>query len=705
MKSKLSICLIVLALLLLPAFALADAYTTENEFLILTIDDQTLDMTITDKATGKTLSSGVDASGSGANKSWTGFLASTLVIDVADGTAVTTKNYDIHSSAASVAFTPLKNGADAIVDFSDVCQRVKVQIRLEDDSVTVTVPEDGIEEYGTTTICGLYLAPAMGATYLNETEGYLFVPEAAGAIIDFSDGDGIGTTPFSKRVYGTNIGVDKEVLTELNRPAEEITMPVYGLAKTEEGVGFLAVVENGEEASEIMAYPGGVITKYNWAAAHFTLREKYIAQTTRTLGLNSRESKAYLRDMTVRFFVLTEEEAAYSGMARRYRAYLEKNGAIADADTTYRPRIDFLAAESAEMLIWNSVETMTTLDQAKDILSDYMDDGLTPPLVLYRGWQPGGLSYSLGSGDVSIERALGKDDDLVSLSEKIRERGGRFFLEIDSVKANTDRMYNMRVDIVRTIGQTIAEYQTGKDLYRTLYYLTPNRSGEIIAAAEKEWGGHVDGLALTTLPNTLYSYYSNGKNYMRGETHDAYLSIMKNTSGNLALENPLAGYFSECDVYLDMPLGTTSYSFLSAEVPFLPMVLSGHIPYYSTWLNFESNQQKALLKMVEYGAYPSYIVTGEDVQALIHTNSSDIFTAKYTVMKDSILKNDAVLRALHDEIGDSFITEHTIPAHDVAVVTYDNGAKVIVNYRRTAVEYEGITIDGQSWLVVKGGAE
>ena len=215
----------------------------------------------------------------------------------------------------------------------------------------------------------------------------------------------------------------------------------------------------------------------------------------------------------------------------------------------------------------------------------------------------------------------------------------------------------------------------------------------------------MDGLALTTLPNTLYSYYSNGKNYMRGETHDAYLSIMKNTSGNLALENPLAGYFSECDVYLDMPLGTTSYSFLSAEVPFLPMVLSGHIPYYSTWLNFESNQQKALLKMVEYGAYPSYIVTGEDVQALIHTNSSDIFTAKYTVMKDSILKNDAVLRALHDEIGDSFITEHTIPAHDVAVVTYDNGAKVIVNYRRTAVEYEGITIDGQSWLVVKGGAE
>ena len=703
MKSKLVCCLVALVLLLLSAVAMADAHTVENEKLSLSIDMSTLDMTLTDKSTGRTLSSGVDATGSGANKSWTGFLASTLVIDVADGTAVTTKNYDIHSSGASIAFTPLENGADAVVDFQDVCQKVKVQIRLEEDSVTVSVPKDGIEEYGETAICGLYLAPAMGATYLDETEGYLFVPEAAGAIINFSDGNGIGTTPFSKRVYGTNIGVDKEVLTELNRPAEEVTLPVYGLARTQEGIGYLAVIEDGEEASEVMAYPGGVITKYNWAAAHFTLREKYIAQTTRTLGLPRREANPALRDMTIRFFVLKDNEASYSGMARRYRAYLEENEAIAQADTAYRPRIDILAAESAQMLIWNSVEVMTTMRQAQEILTEYMDDGLTPPVVLYRGWQPGGLSYALGSGDVSVERALGGEDDLISLSESIRERGGRFFMEIDPVKANTDRMYNMRVDIVRTIGQTIAEYQTGKDLYRTLYYLTPNRSGEILYAAEEKWAEHVDGLALTTMPNTLFSYYSNGKNHMRKDTHDAYLSTMEKLSLPLALENPLAGYFSRSDLYLDMPLGTTSYSFLSAEVPFLPMVLSGHLPYYSTWLNFESNQQKALLKMVEYGAYPSHIVTGEDVQALIHTNSSDIFTGKYSVMKESILRIDETLRSLHEEIGSSFISNHEILDDDVVLVTYGNGAKVIVNYRRQAYEYEGNTIGAQSWLVMKGG--
>lgn len=704
MKSKLVCCLVALVLLLMCALSLAETHIVENETLVLSIDKATLDMTLTDKATGKTLSSGVNADGTGTNKSWTGFLASTLVIDVADGTAVTTKNYDIHSSNVTVAFTPAENGADAIVDFTDVSQKVKVEIRLEKDSVRITVPEDGIEEYGTMSICGLYLAPAMGATYLDETEGYMFVPEAAGAIIGFSDGNGIGNTPFSKRVYGSNIGVEKLVLTDLNRPAEQVTMPVYGIARTEEGIGYLAVIEDGEEASEVMAYPGGVTTKYNWAAAHFTVREKYIAQTTRTLGLNKREADPYLRDMSVRFFVLTEEEASYSGMARRYRAYLEEMGAVSDADTTYRPRIDFLAAESAEFLLWNSVEVMTEVKQAQDILDNYMDAGLTPPAVFYRGWQPGGLSYALGSGDVSIENALGDEEDVKALAEFLREKGGRFFMEIDPVKANTDRMYNMRVDIVRTIGQTIAEYQTGKQLYPVFYYLTPNRTAEIVRAAEKKWGEYVDGLALTSMPNTLYSYYSNGRNHMRGETHESYLSTMANASALLALENPLAGYFAETDLYLDMPLGTTSYSFLSAEVPFLPMVLSGHIPYYSTWLNFESNQQKALLKMVEYGAYPSHIVTGEDVQDLINTNSSDIFTAKYTVMKESILNIDRILRSFHEEIGASVITDHEIPADDVALVTYDNGAKVLVNYRRSTYEHEGVLVPGQSFVVMKGGA-
>lgn len=701
MKAKI---IFVLLGLLLAAAVLAEPVTLENEKLLLTIDETNLDVTVTDKASGLTLYSGVNADGTGANKSWTGFLASTLVLNVASGTAVTTKNYDIHSSGAKIDLTAEGTSAKAIVDFADAGQRITVRIQLEDDGFTISVPRDGIEEYGETMLCGLYLMPALGATKLDEKEGYLFVPEAAGAIIDFSNGEGIGSTPFSKRVYGGNIGTEKSVLTELNRPAEQITMPVYGLTHTDEGIGYLAVIEEGDESSEIMAYPAGVITKFNWASAHFILREQYIAQTTRSLGLNKREAKADLRDMSVSFHILTGKDASYAGMARRYRSLLKEKGSLQKADCVYRPCLTFLGAESARFLLWNSVEPMTDAKQAQEALSAFDAAGVSSPLVIFKGWQKGGLTYAYGSGSVSPDSEVGSKRDLTALSQKVSERGGVFLLETDPVLANPDRMYNMRVDIVRTLGQMVAEAKTGKELYPSLYYLTPPQSAEYFKKLEKEWGQSVDGFAVTTMPNVLYSYYSNGSNHRRSDVVNSYASIMAERTLPLALENPIAPYYGQTDYYMDLPLGTTGYSFLSAEVPFLPMVLSGEMPYYCQDLNFESNQRKALLKLIEYGAYPSWILTGNDVQKLLKTNSADIFTAQWEVLLQTVQKVDAEIRKLQGIVGASVMTDHEIIDTDVVCVTYENGAKIFVNYRNREYSADGLLIPAQSWIAREGGS-
>lgn len=215
-------------------------------------------------------------------------MASPLVLDVVDGQSVTTKQQSLMGNQVAIDLTMLEDGADALVDFTALGVKIKLQIRLEADSIATTMSKDGLEEYPVskgvgkdgvetftdTRVCGVYLLSCFGATELDEKAGYMLVPEAAGALINFSNREGVGSTPFSKRIYGTNIGVDKSVMTELNRPAEQITLPVYGMAYTDDQLGYLAVVENGSEAAEIMAYPAGVITDHNWAAAHFTLREQ-----------------------------------------------------------------------------------------------------------------------------------------------------------------------------------------------------------------------------------------------------------------------------------------------------------------------------------------------------------------------------------------------------------------------------------------------
>ena len=385
MKAK-GFCLLLL-LLLLPCIGMAETHTVENEGYALTIDGETMALTMLDKASGKLYASGADPDSVSGNAAWKGFLSSSFSIDYVSGTSTSAQRADVCTGEAQLAMEKLENGADFTVDFPSLGQKMKVEIRLEADGLSILVPGDAIQEYGETQLCGLYLLPCFGAARLNEQAGYMLIPEAAGAIIAFSDGKGMGNTPYIKRIYGANVGVDRSTSSRLNRPAEEITLPIYGMAYSEEGAAFLAVTEMGEEAAEMLAYPGGVITEYNWAAVHFILRESYIRQTTRTMGLPARETNAYCRDMKVRFYFLQGEEASYAGMARKYRQVLEAQNALQNADTSYRPRLDFLGAETEKFLLWDQLVPMTTVNQAREILQDALSRGLTPPLINYRGWQ------------------------------------------------------------------------------------------------------------------------------------------------------------------------------------------------------------------------------------------------------------------------------------------------------------------------------
>lgn len=173
--------LVVVLLLMLPfASASAEICTVENDTLLLTVDAWNLDMTLTHKPTGQVLYSGVDAMDTGANESWQGFLASSLVLDVAEGTAVTPKNYDIHTSNPEISLTPVENGVDAVVDFTAIGQRISLQIRLEGDSLAITVPADGVTEYGETRLCGCTCCPASAPRTWTKRKGTSSCPRPPG---------------------------------------------------------------------------------------------------------------------------------------------------------------------------------------------------------------------------------------------------------------------------------------------------------------------------------------------------------------------------------------------------------------------------------------------------------------------------------------------------------------------------------------------
>ena len=93
------------------------------------------------------------------------------------------------------------------------------------------------------------------------------------------------------------------------------------------------------------------------------------------------------------------------------------------------------------------------------------------------------------------------------------------------------------------------------------------------------------------------------------------------------------------------------------------------------------------------------------MQPLIHTNSSDVFTAKWDVLLPTMTEINAQMQSLHEAIDGSAMAKHELLDTDVAKVTYENGAVVYVNYRRADVSADGVTIPALGYLVKGGDAK
>jgi hypothetical protein len=52
----------------------------------------------------------------------------------------------------------------------------------------------------------------------------------------------------------------------------------------------------------------------------------------------------------------------------------------------------------------------------------------------------------------------------------------------------------------------------------------------------------------------------------------------------------------------------------------------------------------------------------------------------------------------------SLISDHSTDG-GVSVTTYENGTKVVVNYNKDDVEYNGKNVEGQSYIILSGEAE
>jgi hypothetical protein len=275
----------------------------ENNGYTMNLDEKTLGVSIKDKGTGYQYDSvKLDEN---SNASWQGFLNSGVSVEFYSAKSTMPERVDLAKGTPKITYEYYSDGFDATLNYESYEFQMTVEVILTEDGFTAEVKKDSIIEGETYKLGAIYLYPMFGATKLGEEPGYMFVPEGSGALIDLTNNEGKYRTPYTKKIFGDNIGIDQFEVSQKNRPAvtdpEEITLPVFGMVYTQKQQGFLGIVEDGMYNAEILAYPNGVMTDYNWITARFDYREVYTMQTSSSSGVPTYEKTPYLRDIKIRF--------------------------------------------------------------------------------------------------------------------------------------------------------------------------------------------------------------------------------------------------------------------------------------------------------------------------------------------------------------------------------------------------------------------
>ncbi|MCM1188713.1 MAG: DUF5696 domain-containing protein [bacterium] len=683
----------------------------ENDSYALYMNEEYLSIIVQDKATGAYMESAISYDDGKNNATWSAAMRSALVLTMIHGTT-DTQQADLINDDVTKDVSYTSDGFSAKVYWNSYKFGMTLNVTLTEDGVVAEIPDESIVEDGEDYFIGtIAVYPYLGHSYLDDKEGYMFIPDGNGALIYLNDKEGRFQSGFTGMIYGSDPGFSRPSTSNLLwqeylivNSSNKIMAPVFGMAHTEEGIAYLAVVEKGAERANIMANPNGVNVDYNRIYARFTERVVYTQYTSNnsSSAYQTAETGRSHSDLQVHWIFLRNENANYCGMANAYRNYLMERGDLNKAeDLSYKTRVDFLGTDRESWVVGTSAVVMTTVEDIREIYSDLKEEGLTDLFTVYKGWQKGGL-YNLPITSYKADSKIGGTGELTSLIQDAEEQGIEFYLYNDALRLNPDESGSV-FNVVKQVNKRRYSESTYKEVYESLLYLIPSRSSTLLNQFVKSYTKKdVNRLALAGISNTLFSHYYDSVFYSRHETAQEYDGILSQISQqtDLVLEQPFAYLWKYTDTFLDMPLYTSNYMYEDESVPFMSIVLKGVMPVYSEYVNFEANKQEFFLKMVETGTYPSFYITKESSSALVNTNSSDVYSSQYEVYRSTMADYAEQLSQINQKVEGAYISGHEIRGNGITVVTYDNGVKIYLNYSSAAAEADGYTIEGMSVKVV-----
>ena len=691
------------------ASALPEGYEriAENNRFILYLKRDTLALIVESKESGKLLYSTVqNPDEMKDNATWKGFYQSGIVMEYLDGVKTIPLQADFINTESKIDLNLTGDGYVAKIDYPDIGISYEVTLKMDEMGFSVSIPHDKIveEDPENYAVASFYVYPFMGYSYLGEHTGYMIIPDGQGALIELKDNEERFSSPFERTVYGTNIGVEASVYRDWNVDAEQVLLPAFGMVHEDDGMAVLGFIESGDAAARIMAYPNGVRMKFDWVCAKYLYRLVYSQPTgPNSSTISMRTEHARDIDIFQQFLLEDGERASYAGLACTLRKYMTEKGYFGEADpATFDIAVVFLGSETENYVLGKQSVPMTTFAQATEILEDLAKQGVSGISVTCRGWQEGGLSGALPTDAYAPAGSLGGSGGLQQLIETAKKLNDRLSLEADFLHLNIETHPLLFYSSFKMITSQTWSHPTFGKVYDTMYCLSPAKTLEIGRKTLNQLAQHdVPGISLIGITSLMSDYYESSHYHDSAEMMSGYETLVKEAAEQMEAS------MSQANCYLwrhaaalkQMPIAGSNYSYVKQDIPFLAIVVSGKIPYYTEYMNFQANTHRYFLHLVEQGTRPTFLLTAEDPIRLQNTNSNDVYSCCYELYRDLIPEWYQELKALHDQLGAAQIVDHVYNG-DLARVTWSNGVRVYLNFGDQAGMMDGISLEKGAYKVV-----
>ena len=622
-------------------------------------------------------------------KKWQNFAASPVM-----GEFVTISNLNTFTEAPdfdSMEFILLEDGVRWEMDFVKAGISLVMEAHLDGDSLLVEIPDAGIVSHAQeSALLRLSVLPFMGAAFVGEGSGYVFVPDGSGALVRFDSP--ASSRPLTLRAYGQDysllaVGNNLSGLSSLpTKDTQHALMPVYGIAHGAQGSAFVVWPEEGDEYSAVMCSPAGNANlKCYWACFQSVYKELYQQPISNTDAFTVLQGTANTVNLKLRYTFLSGENASYVGMALTYRDYLEQtqNFSSQSSKGDIPMLLDCLMADSVKSLIGTRLQQMTTLENVDAWISYLREEGVENLVLSLEGTGKGGDSRT-DYDDAALNRALGD----ASLLETWQEQGlqvlinRRFLRFFEAQLPDNSRGY--------AITQRFVTSQESSYLDQTAYYLRLDDLEQLARKLTKPWAN----IASDDLGQYLYGGYRNNAKMTRSESMSVLEQVLESMTaqGTLALAQPGAYALPYTDLAYDLPWSHSSMIFETDAVPFVQIVLSGKIAGFTTSQVAGGDSTQTILRMIDFNLYPHYTLTEGNASLLAKSNSSELFATCAEDLLPLVAEEYEAINSVLKEVTGEKIVGRQVPADGLSIVSYESGTRIVINYNESEVTHEGRSI-------------